>query len=70
MAWSLVLTDFMDLLIWIIQNAEKVFQGTVIYIYIYIYVLGHIEFDVAVRHQGGGLEGKWDMDSQSVDRSN
>lgn len=40
------------------------------YTYIYIYVLGHIEFDVAVRHQGGGLEGKWDMDSQSGDRSN
>lgn len=36
----------------------------------YIHVLGHIEFDTSdVRHQDRGLEGKWDVDDQSKDRS-
>ena len=36
----------------------------------YTRVLGHTEFDLLGRHQGGGLEGKWDTANQSGGRYN
>lgn len=36
----------------------------------YIFVLRHIEFDVPVRHKGGGLESKKNGNNKSENRSN
>lgn len=64
MIWSFVLIELVDLLMWEPKCWERFLWDS------YIHVLGYIEFDTSdVRHQERGLEGKWDVDNQSKDRS-
>lgn len=53
----------MNLLIQAILNAESLSLDSS------ISESGYMESDVPVKHRGGSLEDKWNMESQSGDRS-